>query len=388
MRLHLLLAKVEPEQITTPTHCVDPECSSQKFRLHQPVKKALRDTVYHEVQVSRYQCLKCKRTFRVYPPGVTAAQTSLRVKGLAVMLYLLGLSYGATSLALQALGVSMCRSRVYDAVQEAASRISDLKREQVFQGLHTPALGADLTTVKVKGQWLPLGITVDAISGLTLSVDALSAQDIEALKQWIEPIAHSVEAQVLVTDDADGFKTVADEIGVQHQVCKAHVKRNTEELIERYQPLVAKDADGSLQAIGVKPEQAEADLKRLGELVKSRQREQASELETMHRRYLQAVPPKEGEHQSLAYRLRLLFLDRWNLWNRLTRYRSWKGPKGEKLDGTNNACERAIGWWIKERYRSMRGYKVVDNAVRVSRFLAWCGNFLNQGGANLAGLIQ
>lgn len=43
---------------------------------------------------------------------------------------------------------------------------------------------------------------------------------------------------------------------------------------------------------------------------------------------------------------------------------------------------------FKERYRSMRGYKVVDHAVRVSRFLAWCGNFLTQGGANLASLIQ
>jgi len=34
-----------------------------------------------------------------------------------------------------------------------------------------------------------------------------------------------VGATVLVTDDADGFKTVADEVGVQHQVCKAHVLR-------------------------------------------------------------------------------------------------------------------------------------------------------------------
>jgi hypothetical protein len=90
----------------------------------------------------------------------------------------------------------------------------------------------------------------------------------------------------------------------------------------------------------------------------------------------------------LAYRPRLLFLDRWNLWHCLTRYRIWNGPKGEKLDGTNNACERAIGWWIKERYCSMRGYKVPENALRVSRFLAWCGNFLTQGGADLALLIQ
>jgi len=38
---------------------------------------------------------------------------------------------------------------------------------------------------------------------------------------------------VLVTDDADGFKTVADEVGVQHQICTAQVLRNTEALIER-----------------------------------------------------------------------------------------------------------------------------------------------------------
>jgi hypothetical protein len=86
------------------------------------------------------------------------------------------------------------------------------------------------------------------------------------------------------------------EAGMEHQICKALVLRNTETLIERYQPLVAKDADGSLKAIGVSPEQATADLTRLGELVKSRKWEEATELEAMHRRYLQASPPQEGEH--------------------------------------------------------------------------------------------
>lgn len=184
-------------------------------------------------------------------------------------------------------------------------------------------------------------------------------------------------------------KTVADEVGVQHHVCKAQVLRHTEDLLERYQPLVARDADGSLTAIGVSPQQAAADLTRLGELVKSRQREQATEVEAMHRRYLEAAPPQEGEHQRLAYRLRLLFLDRWNLWHRLTRSRTWQGPTGETLDGTNNACERAIGWWIQERSRTMRGYKVPEHAVRVSRLLAWCGTFLTtEDGANLPVLLQ
>jgi transposase-like protein len=389
MRLRIVLPKVNPQAIAVPAECVYAGCGGRRFHLRQQVTKALRDTVYHEVQVHRYQCLRCKRTFRVYPQGTTRAQTSQRVKGLAVMLYLLGLSYGAVSLALEGLGVALCKSRVYDAVQEAASRVPGLSRDQVFADVKTPALGGDLTSVKCNGEWLPLGVTVDPISGLALTIDALSAEDTQTLKEWIEPIAKQVGAMVLVSDDADSFKTIADEVGVQHQVCKAHVLRNTEDLIEKYQPLVARDADGSLQAIGVSPQQAAADLTRLGELVKSRQREQASELEAMHRRYLQAAPPHEGAHQSLAYRLRLLFLDRWNLWHRLTRYRKWKGPQGETLDGTNNACERAIGWWIKERYRTMRGYKVPENAVRVSRFLAWCGNFLNtEDGAILAGLLQ
>ena len=173
--------------------------------------------------------------------------------------------------------------------------------------------------------------------------------------EWIEPIAKSVGANVLVTDDADGFKTVADEVGVQHQVCQAHVVRNTEDLIERYQRLVAQDSDGSLKAIGISRELAAADLTRLGELIKSRKREQGRELETMHRRYLHAAPPQAGEHQSLAYRLRLLFLDRLPPVASLDPLSHVEKPQRGKLDGTNNACERAIGWWIKERYRSMRG---------------------------------
>ena len=51
--------------------------------------------------------------------------------------------------------------------------------------------------------------------------------------------------------------------------------------------------------------------------------------EAIHRRSLAAPKPRAGEPMSLAYRLRLFSLDRWNLWGRLTRYRSWEGPAGE-----------------------------------------------------------
>jgi len=170
----------------------------------------------------------------------------------------------------------------------------------------TAALGADLTSVKCAGKWLHLGLSVDALTGLVLTIDELAAEDAQALKAWIEPIARRVGAQVLVTDDADGFKTVADEAGLLHQVCKSHVKRNTQALLDEFRPLVAAGRDGSLEAIGVTAAQALGDLDRLGELISSRKPEQGAELEQLHRRYLPAAAPHKGATASLAYRLRLL----------------------------------------------------------------------------------
>jgi len=240
-----------------------------------------------------------------------------------------------------------------------------------------------VTSVKVKGKWYPIGVAVDAVSGLVVCVEGLEGEDAHSLKEWLQPVAEGVGAERLVTEDADAFKQVADDLGLSHPICKSHVQRNTEQLVEELQSLAKEDREGSLRAIGVAAAQAVADLERLKELVQQRQAEQGKELETMLERYLKASPPREGEKASVAYRIRLLLLDRWNLWGRLTRYRKWKGRKGEQIDGTNNAAERAIGWWVKERYRSMRGYKQKESAVNVSRLLAWCGNHLNQGGASL-----
>jgi predicted DCC family thiol-disulfide oxidoreductase YuxK len=149
MCLQLILRRVGPSVVSLPSVCPYENCQGRHFEHHQEVDKLLKDTGYGMVSAHRYRCLRCERTFRVYPLGVTRAQTSQRVKGLGV-------------------------------------------------------------------------------------------------KQ---------------------------------------------------------------------------------------------------------SPPGRGEKATVAYRLRLMYLDRWNLWRPLTRCRTWQGPKGQTVDGTNNGCERAIGWWVKERYR-------------------------------------
>ena len=228
---------------------------------------------------------------------------------------------------------------------------------------------------------------VDPINGLVLSIDQLSGEDAQALQAWIEPIADAVGAHTLVSDDADAFKQAADQSGLDQQVCKSHVVRNTEALITSLSQAIETGQDSSLAPLQIEPVQALADLRRLGELIHSRQPDEQAAVQTLYERYAQAASPKKGKPASVAYRMRNLFLDRWNLWPRLTFYRTWKDPQGQPiLDGTNNADERAIGWWVKERYRTMRGYKRLQSILNVSRLIVWAGNQLN-GGADLASLI-
>jgi hypothetical protein len=151
MRLQLILPQVNATAFKKLSVCPHEDCQGRHVEHHQEVDKPLKGAKYRAVAAHRYRCLRCQRTFRVCPLGVTRAQTSQRVKGLAVMLYLLGLSYGAVALALEALGVYMCKSAVYEAIQAAAEKVPRLKRNEAFGGLRTPTVGGDLTSVKCNG---------------------------------------------------------------------------------------------------------------------------------------------------------------------------------------------------------------------------------------------
>lgn len=386
MRLNLILPVVEPTKFEAPRKCTDPKCKGKRFYIRQEVRKNVRDMKYSDVSARRYECAKCHKTFRVYPSGVNGKQISKRTAGLAVTLYLLGLSYGAVAIFMGSLGIAISKTSVYEIVQEVAKKVPGMQQKQLLKGYQTKAVGADLTSVRCKGEWLTLGVSVDAVKGITLSIDELEGADAENLQKWLEPILDEVDADVLVTDDADALKKVADETGRSHQVCKSHVVRNTDALVDELSAIIQSGKDHSLEAMDVKPDQALADLAALKEMIHSRRPKDQDKLEKLFDRYTSARKPRQGQY-NVAYRMRNLFLDRWNLWPRLTFYRTWKDEHGDLiLDGTNNDCERAIGWDIKERYRSMRGYKRKTSALNVSRLIAFAGNNQRRG-LNLAFLM-
>ena len=102
-------------------------------------------------------------------------------------------------------------------------------------------------------------------------------------------------------------------------------------------------------------------------LVRDRPSDAKQILAILYDCYKAAPTPKPKQKHSIWYRMKRLILRLWTRWERITLDEHF-----EQLDGTNNACERLIGWWIKERYRTMRGYKrtlSIRNVVAVTSLL-------------------
>lgn len=381
MRLSVRISPVEPSVYDLPEQCPYSDCEGKHFALHQEhCAKALRDPRYEDVEAQRHRCLRCDRTFRVYPRGVSRAQQSDALKAFSVLLYVLGLSYGAVSDALMALqlllnqALSVGKTTVYRNVQAAGQAARRLRRAWLQQGRKIRVLGADLTRVQCHGESLVVGVVVDDVTGIELSIDILDDESADSEVAWLREIAALVGAKVLTTDDADAFKTVAEELGLEQQICRAHVTVNVLDRVAELTTQALENPDPLPSQMTAHPEQLVADLQTIQRIIEGHPHDGEPQLAGLYERYCAAPAPREGETATMWYRTRLLALHLWDNWAGLTLYLRWHGADGERIDGTNNACERAIGWAVKERYRSMRGYKRQQSVLNVSSLLGWLGD--------------
>ena len=190
MRLLVILPPVQPEVYPEPDGCPSADCGSHHVQFRQAVRKPLRDTQLHEVVAQRYRVARCGRTFRVYPVGVSHDQTSARLKGVAVMFYVLGMSYGAVATGAGGLGLSVEQGGRLLRGAGGRGGGGGLRREAVRTGGgRVVALGADLTSVRCAGQWLTVGVSVDAVTGTALSVDLLPNGEAATLTAWVQELA-------------------------------------------------------------------------------------------------------------------------------------------------------------------------------------------------------
>ncbi|WP_322506594.1 hypothetical protein [Anaerolinea sp.] len=94
----LQLPNVKRKTETRPKKC--PYCSGETFQRWGKVRKPVRDSSCRSVQGYRYRCCGCRRTFRHYPQGVDRADQTLRLRKLAAIYWMLGMSLRALLLRL------------------------------------------------------------------------------------------------------------------------------------------------------------------------------------------------------------------------------------------------------------------------------------------------
>ncbi len=380
MHISVRLPKLEPNAIQPPTRCplkypkTRRRCTGTRFKMHQAhCRKPVRDLRHTQVIARRYRCLKCQRTFRVYPEGVSRDQLAASLKALSVLLYMLGISYQGVADLLESLLHPVCKTTVYHNVQAAGKKVRQLRRawRQQHAG-KIPVLGIDLTHVKCNGQDQIVAVATAILTGEPIDIELVEAEASVRVLQWIRAIATQIGAEIVVTDDADALKTVADELGCQQQICRAHVNRNVHDLIAQLGTKALEHPDPvPWELPGMTVEQFLEDLGDLEWIIKSVPHDGQAQLDQLAARYRMAPPPPQDHRASMWYRMRLLTLDWSENWSRLAFYQTWRGARQEKLDGTNNVTEQVIGQCVKERYRTMRGYKRQESIRNVSSLIGW-----------------
>ncbi len=364
---------VADEYAALPTRCPNPEgCPGQTFHSHGFADKPVRDLHVREVRAKRWQCDTCGYTFRIYPLGVTRRQQSQRLRALSVLIWLLGASYGGTVAILSALGCPLGRTTVYENVQGAGQRARLRQREHLRGKIKAAVIGIDCTHVRVKGKDTIAVQTVDASSGASIEIDILPGEDARRIGRYVRRIAKLTGAEVAVSDDADSFKEAADSAGIEHQICQKHVVPNVLTLLASIaEQLDAAAAKNLVGPGGVTVDTTLDDLATLEEIILARAGGSLATLVALLRRYQGAAGPKKGRLASAWYRLRMLLVRLIENWQRLTLTDRYRDEQGRRLvPATNNVTERGIGLNIKERYRTMRGFKSVRSVKRVGTLFA------------------
>jgi transposase-like protein len=359
VKISLTIPSVNQVPANRPTACT--YCGQPILHRHGSASKPNKDHRLFRVVVHRYKCLSCKRTFRHYPSGITRKTQSQRTVVLAALMYALGLSCSAASHLLGALGVDLGQMSVWRDAQQAGEA---LRRKRPTGRVRV--LGADETVYKVKGRKVVVGFVVDGESGGTLGFEVLFEGDGEAFKGWLAPYAEKLGAEVLVSDDNDSYGVAAAGLGVEHQLCVAHVRK----YVAKRSKSIIEQARAEWGEGDERSDKLAEDLGLVKDLLEQLREEGGARMGRLHRSYSSAPPPeRKGGKASCAYRMRMLTLELWEKWRKLRLYRA--RPELGFLDGTNNVSERAIGK-SKVRYKTMRGHKSVEgmsNAIALTQWL-------------------
>ncbi len=324
MTIILQLPEVKRNNFIRPSKC--PYCEGETFQRWGKEKRKIKDTKVRTVEVCRYRCTNCGRTFRQYPEGISHTQQSQRLKKLAVVCWSFGLSYRKMAVLLSAFSVRLSRMSGWRDVQAEARQIRRVSQWEAAR------------VVGIDGAWLNgqgVMVAVDMGNGEPLAIGAVDEKDMFAVERWLKVLKEQHGIGAIVTDDLAMYRGVTERLEIGHQVCQFHVRR-----------WVGRSCWELSQQL---PEEWLWMIERVKHIMEELPPDGSRQLLEMYK----ALPGKlkRGRERTALDQLRLLLIRLSESWERYTAFFQDPG-----IPWTNNRTEQAIGK-MKIRAKSIRGYK-------------------------------
>lgn len=342
MHIVLQLPAVARKKDSRPANC--PYCKGTTFQSWGKVKRGIKDTKVRSVQVKRYKCTRCQKTFRDYPAGVKPSQQSERLMKACAILWSLGLSHRSPSLMLGVFGVSLSHMSGWRNVQAAGQALCRKLKWKAPR-----LVGVDGAWVNGKG----VMVAVDLGDGELLALAQMDEKDKHQVSAWLQALKQQHQIGAIVTDDLALYKEIARTVQVGHQVCQFHVRRWVGKALQTLQ----KELDPQWLPL----------ITTVYELVHDLPSHGAKVLYEIW----QALPARSTapqQQRTPLEKLRDLVLRLSQDWQTYLEFYHDPG-----IPWTNNATERMIGK-IKSRAKRVRGYKTSDGLLLGSWIAAqsWC----------------
>jgi len=326
----LQLPEVKACESSRPKQC--PVCKGETFQRWGGRVREVRDPQIHEVQVYRYCCCTCRHTFRYYPEGISQAQQTARMKALAAIGWILGMSYRGSSGFLGAFRVELGRMSIWRDVQERARQ---LEKDRHWKAVRVA--GVDGAYVRGWGETQKVLVVVDMGTGDPITVGYLDEKDPQAVKKFLEPLVQRLGISVIVTDDLASYKQVADDLQLEQQVCQFHLRRWVGRTLYELKKSLPPDWLWMLEEVK--------------QLIRDLPIEGDKRLVTLARQFPPPQAKRAGETSTPLDQLRYVVLRLAENWARF-RVFDWQPD----VPWTNNPTEQVIGR-MKMRARTVRGYK-------------------------------
>lgn len=325
-RVLVRIPQVKPSPEGRPQAC--PFCRGPALQRWGKASGPLKDPQLPQVEVHRYRCWGCRRAFRHYPQGVSRWAQSQRTVVLAAVLWALGLSLRAVAALFPHLGPPLSRMSVQRDVRALKEEV------QRRLPLQARVLGVDGSHVRVKGKGQGVLVAVEMGLGLPLLVLAVDEKNPWAVASALRPLVAALGVEVLVSDDLGSYRTVAEELGLRHQVCAFHLLRWAGRALSRLREKVPAGWQGVVEeAWG---------------LVRARPPDGGKRLFALYRQVVQGGGNRKA---GPLWELAQVLLRLWEGWGRYTLDRRLGG-----VPATNNRVEQAIERF-RRRVRGMRGVK-------------------------------